>query len=61
MREGETNGRHKLTWAKVLQAREAWKKGRSSFDLSLDYGVSQSTLYYALVGKTWKGKSNGRG
>lgn len=55
MRNGEKNGRHKLTREKVLEARKKWREEKlSSLFLSIEHGVSQSTMHSALIGKTWK-------
>lgn len=54
-RRGENNGRAKLTWEFVKDARRRWqKKLASSFELSCEADVSQSTMWQALAGKTWK-------
>jgi hypothetical protein len=44
----------KLDPKKVRAARKRYAKGGISiFDLSLDYGISSSTMGLALSGKTW--------
>lgn len=55
MRDGEKNGRSKLTWEIVRELRKQWKlkTHRSSLEMSLSCGVSQSTMHDMLIGKTW--------
>lgn len=49
--EGEKHGRAKLTKHDIRDIRAA--KGVSQRALAARYGVSQSTLWAALHGKTW--------
>jgi hypothetical protein len=54
-RRGEKNGRAKMTWEFVKEARRRWqKKLVSSFELSYEADVSQSTMWQALTEKTWR-------
>lgn len=54
-RRGEKNGRSKLTWEFLDYARPLWKEKKvSSYELSYEADVSQSTMHNALTEKTWK-------
>lgn len=62
MREGEKNGRSKMTWDLVRQMRRRYAKGKrtgrhvSMYTLALDYEINQSTVYGIIAGETWKEK-----
>lgn len=52
---GATHPRAKLTPAIVLEARQLYEAGGiSQYELAARYGVSQTTMRYALSGKNWK-------
>lgn len=53
LKKGEENRGAKLTDMKVLWARREHKKGRSVKQLASYLGVSLSTMYDVLLGKTW--------
>lgn len=58
MSPGEKNGRSKLTWKFVKEARRRWRAGEiSTYELSYEADVSQSTMHDALTEKTWKEES----
>lgn len=45
----------KLTVSIVRRARKQYKSGRAnSVQLAATYGVGEPTMWYALVGKTWR-------
>ena len=50
---GESNGQAKLTREIVLLARQAHAAGRSVRSIAKEYGVSQPTMRFAVMGKTW--------
>lgn len=61
MREGEKNGRAKLTWAMVKRLRRIYKKGEpfkknpvSILNLAIDHDVSTGTMWDAITGRTWR-------
>lgn len=57
MREGEKNGRSKLTWDLVREIRQRYRKGDSStYKLSLDYDMAQSTIHDIVAGDAWQEK-----
>jgi hypothetical protein len=51
--KGNRNGHAKLTYDIVAQARTLYSGGQSVNSLSKKYGVSLSTMYSAVRGKTW--------
>lgn len=51
---GERAGIHKLTDSQVLEIREKYSKGKSSSDLSVEYGVSKNTILQIVRGNKWK-------
>ena len=52
---GEYNPRAKLTRQDVARARESFHVGKQRVcDLARKYGVSWTTMNYAIVGKTWR-------
>ena len=59
-RNGELNPSSKLTWEKVNEIRELYKKGGYSFKkLAKLYDVSAYTIESILKFRTWKIKNNG--
>lgn len=55
MREGERNGRVKLTWKQVEDIRWTYENcGSSQKDLAEEYGVVQSTIWCIVKNLTWK-------
>lgn len=57
---GERQPNHKLTWAKVAQARREHAAGASARSLAIENGVSERTMRQALAGETWKIESGER-
>lgn len=51
---GETNGRHKLTAAIVIQCRELFAAGETVAAMANRHGVDFSTMQSAVLRKTWK-------
>jgi hypothetical protein len=59
MREGDKNGRSKLTWEIVREIRRRYRKGPvSTYTLALDYNVAQGTIYPIIAGTSWREKKN---
>lgn len=63
MREGEKNGRAKLTWRTVERLRRIYRKGEpfkknpvSILNLAIRFDVSTGTMWDAIAGKTWQTK-----
>jgi len=50
---GEEHGRAVLTWDQVEEMRRLKSDGWKDSDLAARYGVSRSTVYSALHGRTW--------
>lgn len=50
---GERNGQSKLTRELVLMARKLHAEGRSVRSIAKECGVSQPTMRFAVLGKTW--------
>lgn len=51
---GERSGNAKLTNEKVKRARQLYRDGFDTDQLSLMFEVSKSAIYYAVTGKTWQ-------
>jgi hypothetical protein len=51
---GERNGQAKLTAAKVREARARHAAGEGQRELARAFGVSQATMRFALLGRTWR-------
>ena len=54
---GENNVQSKLTEKRVLEARRRYKKGcrqNGCKQLAREFGVSDTTIFHAISGKTWK-------
>jgi len=51
---GERQPRHRLTWAKVRDARARHTEGVSARQLALECGVDERTMQQCLNGETWK-------
>lgn len=55
MREGELNGRSKLTWEKVIDIRWAYEHtGYSQMDIAKEYRLAQATVWSIVNNLTWK-------
>lgn len=52
--KGEKNPRSRLTDAGVRRARELESRGVPQRDIARELGVAQSTVHYALRGRTWR-------
>jgi len=52
-RAGERNGRHRLSDSSVRAIRERVANGERPVDLALEYGVSDTAISYAALGRTW--------
>lgn len=50
---GESNGRHKLTWPEVREIRTRLSRGEQQRKLATEYGVSKSTIGFISTGETW--------
>jgi hypothetical protein len=53
-RTGERHQDAKLTPAIILECRARNAAGETLQDLAREFGVARPTLYYAVIGKTWK-------
>jgi hypothetical protein len=51
---GESNGRARLTEAKVIEARRLRLEGWTERALARRFEVSNGAMHYALVGHTWQ-------
>jgi hypothetical protein len=50
---GESNGQATMTAAIVRAARELHREGRSAAGLARMFGVSETTMRYAIAGRNW--------
>lgn len=53
-RRGETSGNAKLTRRKVIAARKRRENGEGFEEIARRYGVTNSGIFSAIVGKTWR-------
>lgn len=51
---GELSGNHRLTDARVREARQRYASGEACWRLSREFGVSNETLRRAILRTTWK-------
>jgi len=52
--KGEKSGRAKLTNATVKEARKLWSKGVMQKDIAEKLGVTHTSIWQVINGKTWK-------
>jgi hypothetical protein len=52
-RDGERNGRAKLTVAQVVEIRHRRASGERAMDLAAEFGVSRPLISYIAKGKVW--------